>query len=164
MSAVKLGQTVRDLVTGFTGVATSRLDHLNGNVQYAVMPKQKEGENTFPEAVYLDHHMLEVLDDGVSAKVTKAVALPLTLQTLGVEVRDRITGFVGITTQKSTYMNGCVSFDVISKDKKKRGAETSWFEFSRLEFIGAGEQAIAVKPAADVPGGPPQRVQRQAVR
>lgn len=164
MSAIKLGQRVRDIVSGFNGIAISRLDQLNGNVQYAVQPMQKDGETAYPEAMYIDHHMLEVLDEGVSDKVTKPVFLPLKLRTLGAEVRDTITDFTGIATQKATYMNGCVSFDVVSKNKKKGGALCSWFDHSRLEVIGAGAQAIAAEPSADKPGGPSQRVQRQAVR
>jgi hypothetical protein len=164
VSAIKLGQTVRDTVSGFSGIAIHRLDQLNGNVQYAIQPKQKEGETSYPEAMFIDHHMLEVLNDGVSAKVTKAANVPEVLECLGTEVVDKITNFHGITTQKATYMNGCVSFEVVSKDKKKTDAKTGWFDFARLQTLDGTWCHLAAEPNDKMPGGPAQRVQRQAVR
>lgn len=57
----KLGSKVRDVVTGFEGVATSRVEYLNGCVQYGVQPKCGD-DGKLPEAVYLDHQRLELAD------------------------------------------------------------------------------------------------------
>lgn len=163
MSKIKLGQTVRDLTSGFNGIAISRLDQMNGNVRYAIQPAQKEGEVSMPEAMYVDHHLLEVVDDGISAKVIAPVVLPPALQVLGIEVMDDVTEFQGIATQKSTYMNGCVSFEVLSKDQKKRGCESQWVDYARLTVLSPGVSSKAVEPSDEAPGGPAMRVQRQKV-
>lgn len=36
---VRLGERVRDLITGFAGVATARVEYLNGCVRIEVTPK-----------------------------------------------------------------------------------------------------------------------------
>jgi hypothetical protein len=38
MSQIKLGDKVRDRVTGFEGIVTSRTVYLNGCIQYGVKP------------------------------------------------------------------------------------------------------------------------------
>lgn len=92
---IKLGSTVRDTITGFTGIAIRRCDHLNGNVQYAVQPKGKDG--SYPEAVFLDYHTLDVIDDGVSDRATPVSETDIIL---GQKVRDKATGFAGIAATK----------------------------------------------------------------
>lgn len=44
---VKIGQKVRDLLTGFTGIITQRVDQLNGNVQFAIFPRRALTEIQF---------------------------------------------------------------------------------------------------------------------
>lgn len=58
---IELGDVVKDRVTGFTGVATMKVEHLNGCVQYAVKPKQKRKEITMPEGVMIDDGQLTVI-------------------------------------------------------------------------------------------------------
>lgn len=63
-----LGQRVRDITTGFEGLATSRVEYLNGCVQYLVKPKciTKDGEPMKqPEGSYIDDQSLELVDDGI---------------------------------------------------------------------------------------------------
>lgn len=55
---IELGQTVKDKVTGFTGVAEARLEFLNGCLQFLVRPKispPKKGETAeYPTGTYID--------------------------------------------------------------------------------------------------------------
>jgi len=56
---IKLGSLVRDVVTGFIGVATSRVEYLNGCIQYCVTPPvDKDGAMRPGE--YIDHQRLVV--------------------------------------------------------------------------------------------------------
>lgn len=64
---IQLGNTVRDTVTGLVGIATSRVEYINGCVQYAVTPKMG-ADNKMPEAAYIDFQRLEFVDDGVAVK------------------------------------------------------------------------------------------------
>lgn len=156
---IKLGQTVRDVVSGFSGIAIQKLEQFNGNVQFAIQPKQKEGEITYPDAFNIDYHMIEVIDDGVSDRVTKAVTTTLNL---GEQVRDKVSGLVGIALDKATYMNGCVSFAVMPErrdsDLLNTNPDKNWISVERLERVGDGlaQQKIAAKPV----GGPSQKTQR----
>jgi len=52
-----LGRHVRDIVSGFKGVATSRVRYINGCVQYGV--QAKAGDNgKLPDIVYVDEGRL----------------------------------------------------------------------------------------------------------
>jgi hypothetical protein len=66
----KLGQRVKDRVTGFTGIATNRLEYLNGCIQYCVKPQHKEGEK-IPDGEYIDQQQLELVDEGITVKSKK---------------------------------------------------------------------------------------------
>jgi len=58
MNKIKLGDEVRDKVTGLTGIATTKVEFLNGCVQYQVQPPvDKEGKMV--EAEYIDDSQLE---------------------------------------------------------------------------------------------------------
>lgn len=40
---IKLGDRVKDTVSGLVGIATQRIEFLNGCIQYSVTPKLKKG-------------------------------------------------------------------------------------------------------------------------
>lgn len=60
---IKLGSKVRDIITGFEGIATARVEYLNGCIQYCITPKSNDGK--YPDHQYIDHQQIEVVDDGV---------------------------------------------------------------------------------------------------
>lgn len=64
MSKFELGQKVKDLVTGFTGIATSRVEYLNGCTQYGVRGPVDD-KNVMPEPQYIDQQQLELVGPGV---------------------------------------------------------------------------------------------------
>ena len=55
-----LGKTVKDKVTGFQGVATAKVEYINGCVQYCVKPKMTE-EGKMPDGEYIDVQQLEMV-------------------------------------------------------------------------------------------------------
>lgn len=62
---IKLGTKVREITTGFEGIATSKIEYLNGCVQYCVQPRvDKDGKRQ--EAFYIDWQSLESIDSGIS--------------------------------------------------------------------------------------------------
>lgn len=156
---LKLGQTMRDLTTGFTGVAINRTAFLNGTIQYNLQPRAVDGK--YPDAISIDENLLEVVDEGVSAKATPSTFTSPVV--LGNTVRCVITGIIGIADLKSDYLNGCSQFQIAHKGE---GAEShvnllSWFDQCRLEVVDQGIVGKLVKPpkAADgkQPGGPIMR-------
>lgn len=64
METIKLGSKIRCKVTGLEGTATSRIEYINGCIQYGLTPKADS--NKYPDAVYLDEKQLEVIGDGIN--------------------------------------------------------------------------------------------------
>lgn len=62
---IKLGNKVRDKVTGYEGVATARVEYLNGCVQYCVKPKVGS-DGKMPDPEYIDVQQLEVVSDEIT--------------------------------------------------------------------------------------------------
>lgn len=60
---IKLGQRVKDKVTGFEGIATAKVIYLNGCVQFCVKPKVDE-KGKMVEGEYIDEEQLEVVGEG----------------------------------------------------------------------------------------------------
>lgn len=61
MSTINLGDKVKDRITGFVGIATSRHEFINGCVQYSVTPQvDKDGKYVNPEG--FDEARLEVVE------------------------------------------------------------------------------------------------------
>ncbi len=61
MEEIKLGDKVRCKHTGFTGVATSKTEFINGCIQYDVVPKVGK-DNKVPEGVAIDSQSLELVN------------------------------------------------------------------------------------------------------
>lgn len=64
---IELGQQVKDRVTGFVGIATARIEYLNGCVQFCVKPKMTE-PGKMPDGEYIDDGQLEIVGDSVSVE------------------------------------------------------------------------------------------------
>jgi hypothetical protein len=62
---IRLGQKVRDSVTGFTGIAVSRCEYLNGCTHYGIAPKVGS-DGKAPDSVYYDWQRIEILGIGVA--------------------------------------------------------------------------------------------------
>ena len=61
---IPLGTLIQDRVTGVSGIATARVEYLNGCVQYCLKRKMRE-DGTVPEGLYIDEGQLEVIGDGI---------------------------------------------------------------------------------------------------
>ncbi len=66
---IKLGQKVRDKITGFEGIATSKAEYLNGCIQFCVRPRiDKEGK--CQDGEYFDVEQLEPLEESINTTST----------------------------------------------------------------------------------------------
>ncbi len=61
MFKFKRGETVRDKVTGFTGIVTRRVDYLSGCNMYYVQPRVGE-DGKMPDGAHIDEPALERLE------------------------------------------------------------------------------------------------------
>lgn len=168
----QLGHIVRDATTGFTGTATQYIEMLSGTVQLAVQPMLPEGSThtgdalAIPTALSIDLPQLDYVSAGIASRVIAPA--PQTIR-LGEEVEDIVTGLRGITVQRSTFINGCVYYNVQPKQTAKQKEEgtfsdTGFVAAQRLEVVGDGVAAkmapATAAPAAKRPGGPTTRAQR----
>lgn len=70
---IKLGDKVRDTISGLEGIVTQRTEFLNGCIQYALQPKIKKGTD-MPPAWHIDEEQLEVIEKKKPAKKKKKSA------------------------------------------------------------------------------------------
>lgn len=61
---IQLGNKVRCIVTGFEGIAVSKINYINGCVQFCVKP-EKGKENKMPDGEYIDVQQLVYVSKGV---------------------------------------------------------------------------------------------------
>ena len=68
---IELGSKVKDIVSGFVGIAIVRLEYLNGCVRYTVQAKQNKEDDVL--TMDIDIEQLEVIGMGIlkKKKVTK---------------------------------------------------------------------------------------------
>lgn len=55
---IKLGDSVKDKITGFKGIVVGRAEYLTGCVQFAVLPQRVKKDGTIPEWEWLDSKRL----------------------------------------------------------------------------------------------------------
>ena len=75
---IKLGQKVRDVVTGFTGIAEARTEWMNGCVRITVQPRafKKDGALVVPDNKTFDEEQLAIV-------TAEPLALPRSRRTGG---------------------------------------------------------------------------------
>ena len=64
-----LGKKVKCKITGFEGIATAKVEYINGCFQYCVKPKMTDS-GQMPIGEYIDVEQLEVVSEGVKIKAT----------------------------------------------------------------------------------------------
>lgn len=70
----------------------------------------------------------------------------MTLENLGKQGRDKITGFVGTITAKCFHLYGCAQYALNPKvDEKGKTQDIVWFDQGRIEIIGEGVKPEDVK-------------------
>ena len=155
MAIIKLGSTVVDKATGYKGVTNAKVEMMNGNVQYSIIPKAKVGVGEYPAGIQLDAAQLEIVDAGISdiAVAPKTVNIKI-----GEKVKDIVTGLSGIVTSKTTFLNGCIYFMVSVKDAAKKDMEM-FISSERADRQSAGISA-KLTTSAKPTGGPATRVMR----
>lgn len=64
---IELGNRVRDMATGFEGIALSKIDYLTGCTQIGVAAQAKP-DATDISTFYIDRDRLEFVDEGIASK------------------------------------------------------------------------------------------------
>lgn len=80
---------------------------------------------------------------------------------LGDEVRDTISGYQGIVTAVSEFLNGCVRCGIQSqKLHEGKPIETYWIDEPQLELV--KKNKIKIKPSTKDNGGPMSSTPKRA--
>ena len=61
MTKIKLGDKVKDTITGFEGIATSQIKFLNGCVQIGIQPYGLTKDGDVKEQHFVDSQQIEVI-------------------------------------------------------------------------------------------------------
>ncbi|HEY4355973.1 MAG TPA: hypothetical protein VGN16_09515 [Acidobacteriaceae bacterium] len=156
--SIILGCKAKDRVSGFSGIVTSHHEEFTGMIQWGITPpvdKKKPGEA--PDGLTFDHEQVAYVGVGLNVKPKK---FPQMGFKLGDEVEDRVSGYRGIATFRSDFMNGCTNVSVQAKikpgDEFKKG---KGFPLQSLKRVGAGINDPKEAPITPAPkGGPSQKV------
>lgn len=82
---------------------------------------------------------------------------------LGSKVRDTITGYEGIATARSEFLNGCVSIQITRTEMTKDGdAKADWFDEQRVALV--EENVFRAQPSPATAGGPQSYPPRDGAR
>lgn len=63
---IKLGDEIKDLITGLTGIAIARIEYLNGCIQFGLKARVKDA--AVKEAEYIDETQLKWVGHGINPK------------------------------------------------------------------------------------------------
>lgn len=131
MARIRLGDLVKDRVTGFEGVAICRSEWLNRCVRITIQPRNlKDGKVIDGDC--FDIEQLEVIKQSVfdGGNCHRLHGLEL-----GDLVKDQITGFKGVVECVDRWLNGVVRMRV-QPQKVKDGevVKGSYFDVNRLEL------------------------------
>lgn len=76
MNHVPLGTRMKDLVTGFEGIAIARVEFMNGCIQYMLKPQKldKDGKTLEASADVYDYHKYQVIDSEQLVVVNSGIA------------------------------------------------------------------------------------------
>jgi hypothetical protein len=163
MSSIKLGTLCRDVVSGYIGVVTQRIDYIGGMTQFALQPRGTDfKDGKYPDGYNIDEIQIVEIADPKKIPGYKDFqpieAVPaddIGIQ-LGAEVEDVVSGFRGHVVSKTTFINGCVYFAVETKANKDKPQEAAqrFLPAKRLKVRGVG---VAPKVSESKSGGPVSR-------
>lgn len=109
---IKLGQEVRDKITGFTGTAIAEIEYLFGCNQFGVSPRMNDN-GEIKDAEFFDVGRMEFISNGVSTEE----GIPNWTNTvkLGNEAKDKVTGLTGIVIGRIRNFYGGVRYGITPK-------------------------------------------------
>ncbi len=153
--AIKLGDVVRDNLTGFEGVATSLTTFISNCPQYGVCARKLDKDGKKIHAAFDDVRVELVETTNISHLPP---ARPPVQVGLGDFVKCAITGLEGIVTSHTIYIDGCSHVAVQPKGLDDNGKPRA--------LVGVDEKDCEIlesanpKPAKVATGGPREIAER----
>lgn len=148
---IKLGQSVREKVTGFEGVIVTISHEVDGSVLMGVQPRVLV-DGKPQEAWEFDIERLEALD--AVAILNLAGEDQKASMKLGAIYRDRVTGMVGTAVRLVEFLGGCNRITLRPKvDKDGKLVDGVMIPMEQAELVDEGPAVVAEKKKTPT-GGP----------
>jgi len=144
---VKLGSKVRDMVTGFEGIAHARQSHMYGCERIEVEPTELTKDGGLKDTQVFDEQRVEVLEE-------KDFTFPEPAIALGAKVQDTITPLSGTASCLSVDMFGR-QYVGIEPDGLHEGKpiKCTWLRVERVRLVEAKKPPLSAASSARA-GGP----------
>lgn len=124
----RLGQVVKDQLTGFEGTVTSMTEWANNCPRYTIRPNKLKDDGTLHESRGFDVTFLEKVD--APTPLERDYPQPTSGATLGDVVGDNNTDLRGTVIAMSYDINGCVGYYVqpreLTRDHKVAECQLLW--------------------------------------
>jgi len=130
-----LGKKAKDIESGKEGIISCRGEYLYGCSRYGIVHFNDKNEK---ENLWLCDAKVEILSedvDEVYKKVLDKKEFDEPLE-LGIEVKDEVTGFVGILTARNVDVFECDSYQITPKVNKNEYQDSEWLDVGRLSPTG----------------------------
>lgn len=134
-NTVEVGDTVRDVVTGFTGIVKAIVRWHHACNRIIVQPRDLEDKKSnYVQATHtFDEPEIEITQ---KKTITLSVTPETTDLKIGDLVKDTFTAFQGKISGFAEYLNGCLRVAVQPYDLKEgKTIEEEWFPASQLKLI-----------------------------
>ena len=66
MENIKLGDKVKDTLTGFTGIVETKVECLNGCIRYGLVESEVNGKKNEMRTLEVDSQQVKKVDDGIN--------------------------------------------------------------------------------------------------
>lgn len=155
MNAVNLGDKVKDLVSGFEGVVTTRSNFVAGCTRYRVDGTGLNGDGMPVDSVTFDETHLSVIQPNF-IKARSPIYTAADLGAIGSLARDVVTGVEGMIVATHEQLDGTVSYSLQPRKPKPDGSIASLFHRNMVEVEIIPEKPVVQTPhpTSGRPGGP----------
>lgn len=143
-SALRLGNRLRDKLTGAVGIAVARSEHLFGCTHMHIKQEKLDDKGRPYDSLIVDLARCEFVDEALGVPNGDPVS-----PGLGEHVRDSVTGFEGVVAVTTEYIYRPTDCCVESRTLVEGKPVIEWFVAARLQPIDAKE---AIQPFPRGPG------------
>lgn len=139
MPNIKLGDLVKDGITGVQGVCTAIGTCLNNVDRVCIQRLAEEGEkhkDVVSDSYWFDMPQIQLVQSDYLDK-NLIIESDDSIIKLGDDVEHTFTGYKGYVTQIATWISGCIRVAVQSKEFDKDGQmkDALWFSDKELKII-----------------------------
>jgi hypothetical protein len=129
---IKLGSKVRDVISGFMGIAAARAEYLHNQDSIGIRGTElKDGKPL--ETVFMDSTYIEFIED----TDIPVPDFPTPTVELGDTIEDTISGCKGVAIGRAYWLSGCIRIGIQPQGLTKEGQaiDEQWFPMSQVKVL-----------------------------